>query len=160
VNGMILVRHAVSADLPHLAEIAKTSATAAHWSNDEYAKLIAPEMVQERVTLVIEQDGVVAGFIVGRPLAEEWEIENIAVRGPARRRGMGSHLLGEFLNLARNRGGKQVFLEVRESNQAARSLYEKWAFIESGRRGSYYQDPVEDAVILKFCFPQGCIKLG
>ncbi|HJX82827.1 MAG TPA: ribosomal protein S18-alanine N-acetyltransferase, partial [Candidatus Angelobacter sp.] len=109
---------------------------------------------------VIEQDGVVAGFIVGRPLAEAWEIENIAVHGPARRRGLGSYLLGEFLNLARNRGGKQVFLEVRESNQAARSLYEKWAFIECGRRKSYYQDPAEDAVILKFCFPQEPANFG
>ncbi len=156
---MILVRHAVSADLTYLAEIAKTSVTAARWSNDEYAKLTALEMAHERITLVIEQDGVVAGFIVGRPLAADWEIENIAVRGPARRRGLGSHLLGEFLDLARNRGGKQVFLEVRESNQAARSLYEKWAFIECGRRGSYYQDPVEDAVILKFCFPQGPLEI-
>ena|ERR1700674_919036 len=157
---MILVRHAVPADLPHLAEIAKTSATAAHWTSSEYEKLFAPEVVQERVTLVIEQDGTVAGFIVGRPLAEEWEIENIAVRGPARRHGLGSHLLGEFLNLARNRGGKQVFLEVRESNQAARALYGKWAFIECGRRGAYYQHPAEDAVTLKFSFPQGPMKFG
>jgi ribosomal-protein-alanine N-acetyltransferase len=157
---MILVRHAVPPDLPHLIDIARTSATAAHWNHDEYAKLVAPEMVHERVTLVIEQDGEVAGFIVGRSLAEEWEIENIAIRGPARRRGLGSHLLGEFLNLARNRGGKQVFLEVRESNQVARSLYEKWAFIECGRRKSYYQDPAENAVILKFCFPQEPANLG
>lgn len=157
---MILVRHAVPADLPHLVEIAKTSATAAHWNHDEYAKLVAPEMVQERITLVIEQDGVVAGFIVGRPLAEEWEIENIAVRGPARRRGLGSHLLGEFLNLAQKRGGKEVFLEVRQSNQAARALYEKRAFIECGRRSAYYQNPAEDAVILKFCFPQKPVNLG
>ena len=157
---MILVRHAASADLPYLAEIAKTSATAAHWTSDEYAKLFAPEMVQERVTLVIEQNGTVAGFIVARPLEEEWEIENIAVTGSARRRGLGSHLLGEFLDLAGNRGGTQVFLEVRESNHAARALYEKWAFIECGRRGSYYQEPAEDAVILRFSFPQGCIKLG
>lgn len=151
---MILVRHAVSADLQHLAEIAKTSATAAHWNPDEYAKLVAPEMVQERVTLVIEQDGAVVGFIVGRPVVEEWEIENIAVRGPAQRRGLGSHLLGEFLDLAHNRGGKQVFLEVRESNQAAHAFYKKWAFIECGRRSAYYQNPAEDAVILKFSFPQ------
>jgi ribosomal-protein-alanine N-acetyltransferase len=157
---MVRVRHAVPADLPHLAEIAKASATAAHWTSSEYEKLVAPDMVQQRVTLVIEQDASVEGFIVGRPLAEEWEIENIAVRGPARRRGLGSHLLGKFLDLVRNHGGKQVFLEVRESNQAARTLYEKWAFIECGRRGSYYQDPAEDAVILKFSFPQGPVKFG
>ena len=63
---------------------------------------------------------------------EEWEIENIAVAGRARRRGLGTRLLGEFLDLAQSRGAEAVFLEVRESNLAARRLYEKWAFVESG----------------------------
>ena len=69
------------------------------------------------------------GFIAGRAVGEEWEIENIAVAGPARRRGLGTRLLGEFLDLARDRGAEAVFLEVRESNLAARRLYEKWAFV-------------------------------
>jgi ribosomal-protein-alanine N-acetyltransferase len=83
----------------------------------------------------------------------EWEIENIAVSGPARRRGLGSHLLGEFLDMVRDQGGQAVFLEVRESNQAARKLYEKWAFCEAGRRKGYYQDPPEDALLFRFSFP-------
>jgi ribosomal-protein-alanine N-acetyltransferase len=86
-------------------------------------------------------------------VAEEWEIENIAVTGAARRCGLGSRLVGELLDHVRSRGGKTVFLEVRESNRAARALYEKWAFIEVGRRKAYYQNPVEDALILKFNFP-------
>jgi ribosomal-protein-alanine N-acetyltransferase len=84
----------------------------------------------------------------------EWEIENVAVSGPARRRGLGSHLLGAFLDLVRSRGGIEVYLEVRESNRAARALYEKWAFQEAGRRKSYYRDPDEDALVLRFSFPQ------
>ncbi|MGB7583492.1 MAG: GNAT family N-acetyltransferase, partial [Terriglobales bacterium] len=74
------------------------------------------------------------------------ELENIAIAGPARRRGLGSRLLGEFLNAARSLGATTVFLEVRESNSAARRLYEKWAFSESGRRANYYRDPKESAV--------------
>jgi ribosomal-protein-alanine N-acetyltransferase len=101
----------------------------------------------------VEQSGSVVGFIVGRQVADEWEIENIAVTGSARRCGLGSRLVGEFLDLVRGRRGKAVFLEVRESNRAARSLYEKWAFLEVGRRKMYYQDPAEDALLLKFIFP-------
>ena len=52
----------------------------------------------------------------------------------------------------RGNGAKVVYLEVRESNKAARALYEKWAFIEAGRRKSYYQEPLEDALVLKFYF--------
>lgn len=150
---MVRVRAGAVSDLPRITEIARHSATAAQWRQEEYAKLFAPETLNARVLLVIEENGLVMGFITGHAVAGEWEIENIAIAGPARRRGLGSRLLGEFLNLVRDRGGRQVFLEVRESNQAARMLYEKWAFVETGRRKAYYQNPAEDALIFSFSFP-------
>jgi ribosomal-protein-alanine N-acetyltransferase len=154
---MVRVRPAKAADLPRLVEIASHSVTAAQWNQTEYQKLFGPNrpeaQPQSRASLVVEQDGSVVGFIVGRPAAHEWEIENIAVTGSARRCGLGTRLLGEFLDMVRDGGGQAVFLEVRESNRAARSLYEKWAFIEVGRRKMYYQEPDEDALILKFNFP-------
>jgi ribosomal-protein-alanine N-acetyltransferase len=166
----VRVRPAEPADLPRLVEIASHSATAAQWGQAEYLKLFVsdqteaqleanPQIIdpnikgQTRTALVVERDGSVAGFIVGREVEDEWEIENIAVTGAARRRGLGSRLVGELLDFARSRGGKSVFLEVRESNRAARSLYEKWAFVEVGRRKMYYQNPAEDALIMKFKFP-------
>ena len=164
---MVRVRPAKPSDQPRLVEIASHSATAAQWNQAEYLKLFSldepgaqPQVeagtktqLQSRITLVVEQDASVVGFIVGRQVEDEWEIENIAVTGTARRRGLGSRLVGELLDLVRSRGGKSVFLEVRESNRAARSLYEKWAFIEVGRRKMYYQNPAEDALVLKFKFP-------
>lgn len=165
----IRVRPAEPGDLPRLVEIASHSATAAQWNQPEYLKLFAtdepktkaevdphivnPQSNATRTALVVEQSDSVVGFIVGRQVADEWEIENIAVTGAARRRGLGSRLVGELLDHVRSRGGKSVFLEVRESNRAARSLYEKWAFIQVGRRKAYYQSPAEDALILKFNFP-------
>jgi ribosomal-protein-alanine N-acetyltransferase len=148
---MVRVRQAEAADRERLVEIASHSATAAQWNQAEYHKLFAAE--QNRTVLVIEQDGSVMGFIVGRQVDDEWEIENIAVTGPARRFGLGSRLLGEFLRLVRDCGGRAVFLEVRESNRAARALYEKWAFVEAGRRKMYYQNPAEDALVLRFALP-------
>jgi ribosomal-protein-alanine N-acetyltransferase len=151
----VRVRPAEPADLPRLVEIAGHSATAAGWSEQQYTKLFSPEASRNQVTLVIQQEGQVVGFLAARQVAgPEWEIENVAVSGPARRRGLGSHLLGSFLDLVRSRGGIEVYLEVRESNHAARALYEKWAFQEAGRRKSYYRDPEEDALVLLFSFPQ------
>jgi [ribosomal protein S18]-alanine N-acetyltransferase len=147
---MIRVRHAVAADVPRMMEIARHAVTAAQWGPRHYEEAFS----SGRLALVIEDDQVM-GFIIGRALADVWEIENIAVTGDARRRGLGSHLLGEFLHQIRDSGATETLLEVRESNRAARALYEKWAFIEAGRRKGYYQDPPEDAVILKFSFPQG-----
>jgi ribosomal-protein-alanine N-acetyltransferase len=145
------IRPATPADIPALQAIEGHAATAAHWSEADYARVFAAE--PRRVALVIEEKELL-GFLVGRPLGDEWEIENVAVTGPARRRGLGAALLGHFLDLARRQGARTVSLEVRESNRAARALYEKWAFTESGRRKAYYRDPAEDAVVYRFVFPE------
>jgi len=129
----------------------KHAATAAHWSAEQYQTVFAGSEPR-RVVLIIEEAARIRGVLVARALDPEWELENIAVAGPARRRGLGTRLLGEFLDLARREGAKAVFLEVRESNQAARALYEKWAFVESDRRKRYYSKPEEDAVAYRLCF--------
>ena len=148
----VRLRLATSADIPAMMALERHAATAAHWTEDAYARLFAAESAPPRVALVIEEDAVV-GFIVARALGPEWEIENVAIAGPARRRGLGSRLVGELIQLARRQGASSIFLEVRASNAAARSLYEKWAFVESGRRPLYYRDPDEDAVLYRFSFP-------
>ena len=147
---MFLVRPATPADLPALLALESDSAAAAHWSEAEYRRLFAEA---GRVTLVIGE-AAVQGFVVGRNLGPEWEIENIAVASSAQRRGLGKRLVQELLDLARSRGAQAVFLEVRESNRAARALYSKMGFIESGRRTCYYHNPEEDALVCKKLFPQ------
>ena len=104
------------------------------------------------MALVIEEPSGVQGFLIAKVIAAEWELENIAIAGTARRRGLGTRLLGEFLDHVRAQGATAVFLEVRESNRAARSLYEKWAFEKAGRRVRYYRDPDEDAILYRLCF--------
>src|SRR5271155_5327120 len=93
----------------------KHAVTAAHWSVEQYQAVFSGA-APARVALVIAEEAGLRGFIIGRALDKEWEIENIAVAGPARRRGLGTRLLGEFLDLARGQGAEAVFLEVRESN--------------------------------------------
>ena len=126
----------------------RDSATAAHWSREQYENAFSGD-APSRIVLVVEEDAGLQGFIAGRELGTEWEIENIAVTASGRRCGLGTQLLEEFLKLARGRRAEVVFLEVRESNVAARKLYEKWAFVESGRRKHYYREPDEDAIIYR-----------
>ena len=153
----MIVRDAVAGDLEQIVDIAHHSDTAAQWSREEYEKLLAKnkdkDTTRQQVMLVVEEQSHVQGFLAACAVLDEWEIENIAVREAARRRGLASHLLGEFLQRAQTRGAKHIFLEVRESNRAARAFYAKWAFVEAGRRPGYYRDPPEDALILKISFP-------
>jgi ribosomal-protein-alanine N-acetyltransferase len=145
------IRHATAAEIPDLMAIEKDAATAAHWSIKQYEAAFSGKP-PFRMILVIEEETRVQGFIAGRALDQEWEIENIVVAAPAQRRGLGTRLLEKFLDFARGRGAEKVFLEVRESNLAARRLYEKLAFMETGRRKLYYQEPEEDAIVYHFGF--------
>jgi ribosomal-protein-alanine N-acetyltransferase len=148
----IIVRQAVAEDLSRIIEIAQQAESAAQWSRGEYEKMLWDGA---RIVLVIQEDGKdhrVHGFLAAHDVSGEWEIENLAICESARRRGLGLHLLDEFLKLVKDRHGKEVFLEVRESNLAARALYSKCTFVEAGRRKSYYHNPEEDALILKFSF--------
>lgn len=150
---MIRVRQALAGDLEEMLQIAHGSATAAQWPRKQYEALFAPEASRERIALVIEEASRPCGLLIARIVGNEWEIENVAVQPEARRRGLGSRLLSEFLAGVKNDAGISVYLEVRESNRAARRLYEKWGFSEAGKRKNYYQDPPEDALILKISFP-------
>lgn len=145
------VRPAIPADIPAMIGIVDGSATAAHWSREHYERLFG-EQTPRRVALVVEDGAALQGFLVAHAVAGEWEIENIAVAGAARRRGLGTRLLEEFLKMASGEGATAVFLEVRESNRAARFLYEKWSFRESGRRSGYYAQPQEDAIVYRLSF--------
>ncbi len=142
------IRPATPADIPAMMRLVSHSATAAQWSREQFERVFSGNSPR-RVALVVEEAVGVQGFLVAKEVAGEWEIENIAIAGAARRRGLGTRLLGAFLDDAHAQGASAVFLEVRESNQAARLLYEKWAFVESGRRPSYYTQPQEDAIVYR-----------
>jgi ribosomal-protein-alanine N-acetyltransferase len=145
------IRPATAADLPAMMVLEKNAATAAHWSIERYEDLFRTTE-PNRVALILSEENEVQAFVVARVVRNEWEIENIAVAGAARRRGRGMRLLGDLLDMARTSGVRAVFLEVRESNRAARALYEKLTFVEHGRRRRYYQEPDEDAILYRIDF--------
>lgn len=70
----------------------------------------------------------------------------------ARRKGLGRQLLDALLAAAHKTDSESVFLEVRESNAAARKFYNKAGFQQIGRRKSYYTDPPDDAILYR-CGP-------
>jgi len=89
------------------------------------------------------------GFLVAHQLRPEWELENIVVSGSEQRKGLGKRLLSAFIARVKRAAGASILLEVRESNVAARALYEKSGFSQVGARKSYYQNPLEDAILYR-----------
>jgi len=91
----------------------------------------------------------ILGFLIAQHIGPEWELENIVVAHEVQGKGVGTRLLNELFAQAKQANSEAVFLEVRESNVAARGLYEKLGFKESGRRKCYYSNPLEDAILYR-----------
>ena len=140
---MLRIRPATPNDAPSILALERTAAGAAHWSPEQYQEILSSP---SRVVLVAEGDGRLQGFLIAR-CGIDWEIENLVVAEELRNQGLGTELVGQLLDLARHHEAETILLEVRESNTAARTLYAKLHFHESGRRKAYYHDPEEDAVL-------------
>ncbi|MGN0572278.1 MAG: ribosomal protein S18-alanine N-acetyltransferase [Candidatus Fimenecus sp.] len=89
----------------------------------------------------------VVGYIGANNITGEVYITNVAVLPEIRNQGIGELLLCVLLSVSEQESAQFVSLEVRESNQAAISLYEKCGFQAVGKRKSFYRDPEENAMI-------------
>jgi len=142
---MIVVSRATIDDLPRIAEIERASITPP-WLQSA----LAGEMSnQNSFVSVASEGGDVLGFCVLRRVSvDEAEIFRVATCPSARRRGVGNILMQSMLEYAQENAINTIYLEVRESNAAAISLYEKHGFAKTGLRKNYYDTPVEGAVIM------------
>ena len=98
---------------------------------------------------VLDADHGIVAYGVLWCILDQGELANIAVAPEAQGRGLGGRLLDHFVDVARRRGVRRLFLEVRESNAVALGLYGSRGFRRIGRRRGYYDDPREDALVLE-----------
>ncbi len=141
----LIIRRMTMADLDAVTAIEE--ATFAHpWTHADYEG----ELTRNKAAryLVAEADGEVAGFAGAWIILDESHITNIAVAERFRRRGIGGAVTKALLQYLSDLGAAYATLEVRESNLAARHMYEKLGFTRVGRRKRYYEDNGEDALLM------------
>ena len=139
---MVTIRDADFSDLP--AIVALEGQVYDHpWSE----AIIRDELNQNnRVYLVVEDDGDVIGFGGVMFVMEDAHITTLGIAPAHRRRRLGSRLLLGLIERSLDVGARNLTLEVRESNVNAQQLYEQFGFSEVGKRHGYYRD--EDAVVM------------
>jgi ribosomal-protein-alanine N-acetyltransferase len=137
-EALITIRPATEADLADIWNIQSQAGQAAQWNPAEYLS---------HLSVIAVIGGSTAGFAVARRTApDELEILNVAVGPPFRRRGVARRLIQEILTGYRG----TIFLEVRQSNLAARKLYHSLGFETIAVRKDYYSDSGEPAIVMKF----------
>jgi len=139
-----MIRNVDATDFEPVRALLASVSEAASWSADEFRSALQGDLSAR----VAEEEGIVCGLVVFRTMADEAEILNLAVASARRRRGIGSRLMEDTLAACKTAGVKRIFLEVRDSNDAARNFYLRIGFTEVARRRKYYSGPMEDALVL------------
>jgi ribosomal-protein-alanine N-acetyltransferase len=157
------VRVAGAADLARVVEMERTNAEAPHWAETEYAAIASVNKnvdgiddidgMVRRCLLVAEARERLLGFAVGKVVGSGEgsfaELESVVVEVAARRHGVGRTLCGAVIAWCRQQGAGALELEVRAGSGGAIALYAGLGFLVVGRRGGYYQEPPEDAVMMR-----------
>jgi ribosomal-protein-alanine N-acetyltransferase len=138
------VRRLSETDIPAVLSIGRRSPGSAQWTARQYATVVSEDSKADG--LVVEADGSVIAFLTYlSAVTDEAELTNLAVEPAFRRRGLAQQLLSDL----RRKVTADIFLEVRAGNDEAQELYRKAGFVTIGRRKNYYQDPPDDAVMMK-----------
>jgi ribosomal-protein-alanine N-acetyltransferase len=145
MSDEIVIRPARAADLSRVVEIERASFSDP-WTHGAFRSALHEDRLNFHVA---DSADVVVGYAVSWCVIDEAELANLAVLPAIRGRGVGAALLDRAMDDARLAGCVVMHLEVRDSNAAARALYESRGFGMVGRRKGYYRAPVEDALILR-----------
>lgn len=147
----MIIRPAADTDCLRLSEI-DAGGNPSPWSVQQFQTALHNK---HDAVYLVEQNGETAAFIVWQTVCGESELHLLATAPEYRRQGLAASLLAFWLQHAARNACGRLFLEVRESNEAARRLYLRFGFNEYGRRRAYY--PLagslrEDAVLMeKIC---------
>lgn len=137
----VTVRAATREDIPVLCAL-ENECFSLPWSADAFKDFFSNGVSH---CLVAEVGGSVCGYVGMNLIHGEGEITNLAVTRDYRRYGVATALIER---LCSTDGVCRILLDVRESNTAARRLYEKRGFSVDGIRKNFYSHPREDAVLM------------
>ena len=143
----IVIRAARLGDVAAMAEI-EIEAFSDPWPEAAFRDVL--RIPGARATVAVDSSDAAIAYCVLLVAADQGEIANLAVAKRAHRQGLASRLLRDALAFATINKVTAIFLEVRESNAAARALYGANEFQQIGRRRGYYQRPPEDALVLQW----------
>lgn len=139
------IRACTEMDIPQIAELEQEIFSDA-WSE----KSLFDSLEQSHVYMgVVELDQEIVGYTIFYTSIGEGDIARIAVSPKMRRMGIADQLMEDLFSYCQNFKINHILLEVRESNESAIGLYEKYGFVSIGVRKAYYKEPLENGLIME-----------
>ena len=132
----------------HVQQIAELEKLCFHdpWSENSIASELGNRL---SLWFVAEEDGRVVGYVGSQTVLGETDMMNIATHPDYRKQGIAKALINTLISALAEQGSHSLMLEVRVSNEPAKSLYGSMGFESVGIRKNYYRNPREDALILR-----------
>jgi ribosomal-protein-alanine N-acetyltransferase len=141
---MVLIEEMKAADIIRVCEIEQEAFPGNAWGQELFHKEVKNP---SSLTALLREKKELIGYIIIGVAGPEASLLKLAIRPSCQRKGYGSLLLNHVMDKLRGMSVEKIFLEVRDSNKAAQSLYAKAGFEPVSRRKAYYPDN-EDALIM------------
>ena len=141
----MIITKMLQCHVPQIAELEKLC------FNDPWSENSIASELDNRLScwLVAIADDKVVGYVGSQTVLGETDMMNIAIHPDYRKQGIATELISALIEALNERGSHSLMLEVRASNEPAKSLYLKMGFDVVGIRKNYYRNPREDALILR-----------
>ena len=141
----MIITKMLQCHVPQIAELEKIC------FNDPWSENSIASELDNRLScwLVAIADDKVVGYVGSQTVLGETDMMNIAIHPDNRKQGIATELINALIEALNERGSHSLMLEVRASNEPAKSLYLKLGFEVVGIRKNYYRNPREDALILR-----------
>ncbi len=138
----------VDTGLEHIDDIAELEKQcfSIPWTSEQLASQLTDNM--HICLAAVDGEGRTVGYVGLMYVLDEGYISNVAVAPAHRREGIGGMLLDTLRERAEEKGLAFLTLEVRQTNEPAKSLYKKHGYVEVGLRKGYYTKPTEDAILM------------
>ena len=133
-------------DVDNVVKLEEASYGKHHWSKESFYNELENDL--SHYYCAFDGNGNLLGYCGCWHIFEEAHITTVSVNPEYRRQKVAQALLIKLIDDCYHEKIKYITLEVRESNVAAISLYDKNGFVSIGERKGYYQDNNEDALIM------------
>lgn len=142
------IRPMTKGDLETVLEIEQSLFPNDAWSVEMFKDELA-EVPLSRYVVIAELDNRIIGYASLRFVGSQGDINTIAIREVFQQKGFGKQLLQHLLTVAKEKGVREIFLEVRVDNQLAIELYRKAGFEKLDLRRNYYGTGIDGIVMRK-----------